>query len=251
MTDENSGFAEWAKSFSGCDGGNPEAKTWLCGIEWGGSDKDDVDYYRRLPEDIRKGAVQPQSTYDWNYHLTYRYGRSFAKLYTAMQGRKVATYKESEHYRRNEIFKLNLYPIAFQSTDDQLWKTHGLDHVTGFAQKRLYQTWCMLHRFPFFSEQVRVYKPDVVIGTGVSYLSEFFLSFAQRMGERSAIHLEHLSSGKKKENDPGRAFYWANISDQTTLVVLPFFSGANGLNSDELLQEAGDRIRKIVGAGRA
>lgn len=248
MTDENTGFSEWAKSFSGCDGGNPEAKTWLCGIEWGGSD---VDYYRRLPEDIRKGAVQPRSTYDWNSQLTYPYGRSFAKLYTAMQGREVATYKESEHHRGNEIFKLNLYPIALQSTDDQLWRTHGLDKVTGFAQKRLYQMWCMLHRFPFFSEQVRVYKPAVVIGTGVSYLSEFFLSFAQQMGEQSAIHLEYLSSGKKTENDPGRPFYWAKISDRTTLVVLPFFSGANGLNSDGLLQEAGDRIRKIAGVGRA
>lgn len=33
---------EWACSFSGCDGGNPNAPIWLCGIEWGLRVKDGV-----------------------------------------------------------------------------------------------------------------------------------------------------------------------------------------------------------------
>lgn len=40
--------------------------------------------------------------------------------------------------------------------------------------------------------------------------------------------------------------YWTKVSDETTLVVIPFPSGRFGLNSNALLQKFGDRIREIA-----
>lgn len=238
-------FVDWVASFSGCDGGDRSAKTWLCGIEWGGVEGS--DYYEQLQAQIQKGRYEPGTSYEWKEHVTYRYGLSFAKLYAAIRGRNTSTYQDLGQYDGAEIFKLNLYPIAFQRTDAQLWQQHGLDKLTGFQDKHLFQTWCKLHRFPFLSEQVRSNGPELIIGTGISYLSDFFLCFAQEMDKHHTLHVEYLTSEKKSDKDKGRPFYWARVTAHTTLVVIPFFSGANGLNSDKLLQEAGNKIHQLLG----
>jgi len=234
-------FSEWATSFSGCDGGDPNAKVWLSGIEWGGGD-DEAYYGDKLPREIGNGSYQPPKRYDWKDSLTYPYGRSFAKLYAAMQGRDVASYREIGDYDGSEVFKLNLYPIAFRNTDDQLWRKHGLERLTGFKDKYLYQAWCMLHRFPAFSEKLREHSPEIIIGTGVTCLSEFFLCFGRHMGREERIQSTQVSS-ENGGNTQERTIYWSKISDKTHLFVIPFFSGAGGLNSDELLQKTGDLIR--------
>ena len=244
MNETQSKFAEWAVSFSGCDGGTPNARVWLCGIEWGGA-LDEKYYLTDLPNEISKGSFHPETTYPWAESLKYPYGRSLAKLYAAIQGREVATYRNLDSYDGSEMFKLNLYPIAFHDTSDQLWHRYGLDKLTGFADKRLYQTWCMLHRFRSFSEKLKEYSPDVIIGTGTSYLPEFFLCFGRQMDGNARINVHHLSAGKKNESERGRPLYWARITPKTILVVIPFFSGSSGLNSDALLQEAGDTIRRL------
>lgn len=65
-------FKEWACSLSGCDGGNLDADTWLCGIEWGRGSYDDGIYYKEyLPEEIRKGKVNlEKSLFDWKDSIT-------------------------------------------------------------------------------------------------------------------------------------------------------------------------------------
>lgn len=58
----NETFAKWAKSYSGCDGGNPERSIWLCGIEWGLSsekypDSDRGQDYLRYRLSLQRPAV--------------------------------------------------------------------------------------------------------------------------------------------------------------------------------------------------
>jgi hypothetical protein len=243
-------FKEWACSLSGCDGGQPKAETWLCGIEWGGGSYDDGIYYRKeLAEEINAGKYTPAAQYDWNKTITGRspFGRGFAKLYTSLQGEAdVSRYYEFAHskWTGSEVFKLNLYPIAFDSTDPALWCKLGLDELTGFSEKYAYQAWCMFERFKYFAGLRREHSPKEIICVGVGYFQEFLLAFGADGDDCHRIQsdvIEPISTGNKGRP---RRYHWTRIGD-TNLVVIPFFSGSNGLNSDHLLREMGERIRGL------
>jgi hypothetical protein len=171
ITVKDDSFYEWATSLSGCDGGNTEANIWLCGIEWGAASYNNGEYYDKLQQEIEAGKVTPKTSFDWEDSLTYTYGRSFAKLYTSFKGEseKVEDYKKfiREKCNDSELFKLNLYPIAFDSTNEALWKKHGLAKITGFDEKNLFQTWCVFNRFPKFTELRKEKKPKLIICTGM------------------------------------------------------------------------------------
>lgn len=242
-------FEKWACSLSGCDGGNPRADTWLCGIEWGGtygSDKADYDYYQReLVEEINKGQYEPAERYDWEEHCKYRYGISVAKLYTAYRGLDVESYyKHIKKFSDTELFRLNLYPVSFRNTDYELWHKNKLDKVTGFDDKELYRIWCFLYRFPVFAQRVVEHRPKLIIGTGVSYVTDFFACFAGKSGISSPIQVGTLKP-QSKGNQTERRYYWCRLATGTTLAIIPFFSGSYGLNSNYLLQAMGDRLREI------
>ena len=237
-------FADWACSLSGCDGGDPTATIWLCGIEWGFSKRDGKpeDYYKKiLPQEISNGKYTPPSKYDWQGSIEFPYGKSVAKLYAAIKEQPVEHYRNVvSEYSGTEIFKLNLYPIAFNSTDDEFWKTQGLDELTGFSEKHLFKTWCFLNRFPWVRELVAQKKPKLVIGTGIGYLTDFFACFAGHDPEID-IHSDQIAQDGLMRN-----YYWARTQLGTTLVVIPFLSGRYGLNSNKLIQEMGNKIRWLI-----
>jgi hypothetical protein len=139
----------------------------------------------------------------------------------------------------SEIFRTNLYPIAFNSAKPELWKQNGLDIITGFKEKNLFKTWCFLNRFPAISKIVEEKSPKLIIGTGVNYLTDFFVCYAGSLNSDNIINVGELKTKK-------RQYYWARIGENTTLVVIPFFSSQSGLNSNELLQEMGEKIRELV-----
>lgn len=240
-------FQEWACSLSGCDGGNIHADVWLCGIEWGGASQS--NYYERLSSEIQMGAVASETeAFNWAESVTYSYGRNFAKLFCAMNGGKVEDFKEKIHTQQwdgSELFKLNLYPIAFDSTDHNLWHQHDLHKITGFQEKFLFQTWCSMNRFPAFSKLMEKHAPRIVIGTGVSYLRDFFTCFGGSQINSQFIEIGELSRVSQANQRYKRRYYWVKINNRTTLVVIPFLSGPAGLNSNALLQEMGEKIQKI------
>lgn len=241
-------FKEWACSLSGCDGGNINAGTWLCGIEWGGGSKDGDAYYKELPNQIKNGALTPErDLYDWKDSVTYPYGLSFAKLYSAIAGEKVEDYFElvSNKWDGSEIFKLNLYPIAFDSTDTALWQKYRMDEITGFNEKHLFQTWCFTNRFPYFSQLRKGKRPKLIVCTGVSYLRDFFICFGGNDTNSAMIKYEDVAPSLDSKVQNKRRFYWVRLDQHTTLVVIPFFSGVYGLNSNYLLQKIGNRIGEI------
>ena len=174
-----------------------------------------------------------------------------AKLYYAIKGNnllednlsgKKYNYKKIADEKDNKLFKTNLYPIPFKSTDPELWRKHKLNELTGFDEKHLFKTWCFLHRFPAISKMVSTKSPTpkLIIGTGISYLTDFFACYAGATNIDTVIKVGKLSKTKE------RSYYWAKLSNGTTLVVIPFFSSQSGLNSDDLLQEMGEKIRDLV-----
>jgi hypothetical protein len=243
-------FREWACSLSGCDGGNKSAETWLCGIEWGGGSYDSGIYYKEnLPNEISKGSFTPSDTlFDWKDSVTYPYGRSFAKLYAAIQGEDINNYKElaENKWVGSELFKLNLYPIAFDSTDESLWHEYKLDEITGFDEKHLFQTWCFMNRFPAFAKLRQENNPKLIICTGVSYLRDFFMCFGGGQEESGLIEYDEIEVLSESNKKIKRRYYWVKLSKRTTLVVIPFFSGSSGLNSNQLLQDMGGIIRNLI-----
>jgi len=242
-------FREWACSLSGCDGGNKNADIWLCGIEWGGGSYDDGAYYEtHLPREIGQGKFTPKDNYKWENHIDYTYGRSFAKLYAAIQGEDINKYKELALHKwgDDEVLKLNLYPIAFDSTTDELWHKYQLDELTGFDEKHLFQTWCLMNRFPAFANLRKEHNPRVIICTGVSYLRDFFMCFGGGQEESGLIRYAEIEPLSKNNRKKKRRYYWVKLSNETTLVVIPFFSGSNGLNSNYLLNEMGNIIKEFI-----
>lgn len=238
--DEN--FIKWACSLSGCDGGSPDAEIWASGIEWGFKGDATKYYAQELPAEIKLGAYEPKSKeYPWKDSFSYTYGKSLAKLYCAIKGGNVADYQKiADQKDQHQLFKTNLYPIAFNSTDHTLWQTHKLNEITGFDEKHLFKTWCFLHRFPAISQMVKNKPPKLIIGTGISYLTDFFACYAGATNINTVINVGELTKTKS------RKYYWAKLSSGTTLVVIPFFSSQSGLNSSELLQEMGEKIRELV-----
>lgn len=246
----SSEFREWACSLSGCDGGNQSAETWLCGIEWGyaGSDPSGaVSYYKQaLPVEIAAGAYTPDKKYVWEEQQQYPFGKSLAKLYSAYRGYKVDDYeRQLNSFGDSNLLKLNLYPIAFRHIGGELWRTYDLEGLTGFKDKELYRIWCFFNRFPKFVELAKRKKPKLIVGTGVSYLLDFFACFAGNEGLASQIHVGTIDP-QSPNNRNARTYYWCRLATGTTLAVIPFFSGSNGLNSNYLLEKMGNRLREIV-----
>ena len=256
MRNINPQFREWACSLSGCDGGDPTAPVWLCGIEWGYGkrqhqadeeyNKEVSEYYsEKLPDEIAKGRYEPHGNYVWREHLAYPFGISVAKLFMALNGLSVQRYKRIEDENiDSRLFKLNLYPIAFRHAGDELWEKYQIGNLTGLDSKDVYRTWCFLNRFPSIAETVKHHNPKLIVGTGVTYLTDFFACFAGTGGSGN-IQIEELQSNLGGDRSR-RRYYWSKINgDQTLLAVIPFFSSQYGLNSDSLIQRLGSRLAEL------
>lgn len=252
----NSQFKEWACSLSGCDGGNPQSPIWLCGIEWGYAKnrgetdeeygKKVAEYYSdELPDEISRGKYSPKKKFVWSEHLAYPFGISAAKLFMALNGYSVKDYSElASKYKDLNLFKLNLYPIAFRYTGYDLWEKYSISKYTGLDSKDVYRAWCFINRFPAISEEVRKYSPKIIIGVGISYLVDFFTCFAAPYGTENIY--TRIIQAKSANDSASRTYYWSRINEgKTILAVVPFFSSRYGLNSNELLQQVGNEIFEL------
>lgn len=256
MTTIRTNFNAWATSLAGCDGGDVEAPVWLCGIEWGYGHPRGATaatrtaamnhyYDETLSPEIDAGVFQPADIYDWGDHLCYRYGQAAAKILLALHGRSVELWREVKTALPDpRVFKLNLYPIPFETTDDWRWDHYDMPRRIGLPSKAAYRTWCALHRFPALAALVRQHNPKLVIATGTEHLLEFFDAFAGK-GGASEIHLDAL--GAPRPSGTRRSLYWARINGgRTVLAVTPFLGNRHGVNSNALCAEVGERLAAIA-----
>lgn len=242
MKNLDQNFIEWACSLSGCNGGDPKADIWISGIEYG-MGEDSENYYSSLSKEISKGKCSKPKTYNLNEVVKYRYDQNAIKLYCAIKNIKTGYKEVAKNSNGSEIFKLNLYPIAFKSTDPKLWTKYNLDKITGFKEKQMFKTWCFFHRFPNFAEMVKKYSPKLVIGTGVSYLTDFFAFYAGNNNINSIIETGVI----KNKNGSNFRYYWSKINEgKTTLFVVPFLLGQSGLSSNYLIEKMGQTISQHI-----
>ncbi len=234
-------FIDWACSFSYCNGGNADADIWLCGIEYSNGSE---EYYKNLPDEIKQGSVKQIEQFDWKDSLKNKYGMNFAKLYTAINGKDVKDYKDVAQLTGDELLKLNLYPIRFNSTQHHSrWHEYGLDKITGFESRHLFNEWCSRHRFPFFAQKRKEHNPKLIICTGIDYLLDFLMFFGAENIDKTIQTGKIVPQSEKNRHD--RTYYHVKVGE-TLLVVVPFLSGPSGLNSNYLLQQMGNEIKNLL-----
>lgn len=230
----NENLKDWACSFSGCDGGNINSDIWICGVEWGyeyATDEDRKKYYKTgLSEEIKNGVVKLNSDYDIFNDTQANFNLNVTKLYTAITGEG-----------KGELLKLNLSPIAFRNKNKNLWNDDVIK-ATGYKTKdNFIKDLDNLSRFKNITNE---YNPKLIICVGNTDRDRFknaFFGNKEINYEYKTIKPEHSNA-----NQNNRYIYYVEHNN-ILLVVVPF-STQNGLNSDYLLQEAGEKIKELLNA---
>lgn len=231
-------FRKWATGYSGCDGGDLGSSTspsiWVCGIEWGGGGNKEW-----LEKELESEAKDPGYGYDTpKDNLAYIFNRQTAKLLCAIDGGKVEGYETFAMDKKPFVklehgyYKMNLYPLPFKNTNNDLWSDEFSD-LTGFNSKGDYVEWCRLNRLPVLSGMAKKYNPKLIICFGKTYKEDFKKAFVDDCNEE---HVEDILD---------RQISWYQ-DKSTTIVVCPFPVNRYGLNSNELLQAFGEKIKTII-----
>lgn len=168
------------------------------------------------------------------------------KIYAAILRRELKEYKdlcikEGAFSEKSELFKLNLYPIAFYDDSNFLWE-EWLSKKTGLTTKPIYRAWCQMNRFKSFYGLVQTYYPKIIIGTGRTYKTDFLIAFGgieNVFSNLKAIKTEQIDDSKL-------SFDYVAINDgKTILAISPFLGGRYGLSSDLQIENFGHRISAI------
>lgn len=232
----------WAYSFSGCDGGCPDAKIWLCGIEWGyekATDKEREHYYKSiLSKEIKNGHHELNTSYNFfsDESMSFPFHLAFSKLYSVIQNRDISDFKNNS----GDILKLNLSPIAFRKDDEGLWN-ENLVKATGIKTKTEFVA--HLKTLNRFTEITTKHKPKLIVCIGNGHRNNFISSFFGN--EKIKLKYETIKPEISNKNQNNRYIYHAKHND-TLLVITPFSTSPNGLNSDYLLQSVGEIIKDLL-----
>ena len=178
--------------------------------------------------------------------LIYPYNVKLFKMYSVLLSKRTDEYKavvEKHKYlsKTGQLFKMNLYPLAFGNSKEDLW---GEAHfkLTGIPTKTIYRAWCQEHRFKQIHNWVTESNPKAIICTGVSLLQEFVMAFC---GFEN-IYSDFEPLQEVKTDDKTRYFYWMPINHgKSLLFITPFFGNRYGLNEDEHFEDIGSKIREI------
>ena len=232
-------FETWAKSYSGCDGGDlgsPERRAiWLCGIEWGGARTADA-----LQAEMQCGESRPREGYgNASDNLAYIFNRQAMKILSAINGTQVSGYRDfceqAQPFTQGSsgYFKMNLYPIAFKNTDQTRWHENFAE-ATGFEKKSDYIDWCKKHRFPQMRQRATTARPKLILCLGKSYRDDF----------QKAFHDENDRLSHEPIDD--RDLWWGINHDGTLVAVIPFMVNRHGLTRNTSIQKFGDRIAQLM-----
>lgn len=251
-------FSSWAKSFSGCDGGDigaPESPSiWFCGIEWGGGHKNDKGEFFNKDELLKMFSESREtpplgfkdwvdrkgvSRSAWEENVAYIFNWRAMKLLSALNGGDVGAYKAFAESTKPFIegakgyFKMNIYPLAFRNTSHSHWQK-SFAEATGFLTKNEYKEWIKNNRFPIMRGWTKTHKPKIIICTGITYIEEFCAAFA--------VDIESLNV----KNVKGLKLHWVKNEDGVFVFVIPFMVNRYGLTRDDSIQAFGELMREIT-----
>jgi len=232
----NEAFTLWAKSFSGCNGGNPNCSIWFCGIEYSISKEAGDKKYTKIDEPDPVSGIDRRKKF-----IKYPYIRNVLKLYSAILGEKVSNYKKVFHTtgafdKKSDVFKLNLYPVPFKNTKSSLWTTEH-SRNTGLASKSQYREWCRLNRFPVIKKWMEEYKPKAIICTGITHPTEFNDAFFSPDHEIDRFKHEII--------DEKKLYHLRQPETNTIIFIIPFL-GWGGLIRNMDITNFGIKINSIT-----
>jgi hypothetical protein len=231
----NSNFAKWGAGFSGCDGGNPRGKYWLCGIEYAGGDTEESLVFDDVSTPKYVGAPHR----DREEFLKYPYNWKAIKLLAALSGKDPSKYtaffKEQGCFDRDSnYFKLNLFPIGFRNTAHALWDD-WLVRKTGLATKQQYLEWCFSHRFPAIRAWMLDFSPSLILCTGISEFKQFQAAFG--LGDETVV-ADVIAAKEVK--------HFMTNDEKTLVAVVYFLGGRYGLKSDLELSSTGQYLAELL-----
>jgi hypothetical protein len=232
-------FSAWAMSFSGHDGGNPQAKLWFCAIEpgakWDCDSKPSLSPVRELPS----LSVPPADT-GLNLNML--------KLYAAMRGKtEIAKEKAVEFAGQKgfceasgDVLKLNLFPVPFQNANSPWTRCH--EELSGIPSKDLYHIWCVENRFPSIAKLMQPVQPKLIVCCGRQYLHHFLLAFEATLEAAAETTVEMIAN---------KPLVWLRLRDSPTiLAIVPFLANRHGLASHVEIRAFGARLRELESAAR-
>lgn len=234
---------EFLASYSGMDGGNPNAPIWVCGIESGGKFE---SLEKSLNPDSKWSSWDAEFKSNHPRYSTWQYHRKVAKLMVALDqlenypesppvlGRdKWKQYMEDKLYvDGGENFKLNLFPLSSPRVGAPEWETEYSKHLD-IQSKSAYYKRCNEVRFPFLRELRAKFNPEIILGTGKTFKNCFASAFGF---DKEQDH--------KEINDGAHILECYMYSDGNgLLIVSPFFGGRYGVNSNGLLIELAKLIK--------
>lgn len=221
---------------STCEGGDPGApgrrSVWLLGIEPGWSLSDDkADHEEDVERDRRLAAYAVELQLEWPFN------RNAFKLLSALEGDAPEDYRDFalrvRPFERGSdgYFKANLFPEPCNNVGE--WDA-GSVSKTGFPTKDEYRTWLRKSRFRVMKAWIERCRPRLVIGTGLTHLSDFFAITGTR--EIPPAHTFTVNGHPKR--------MYVATSGLVPVVVVPHLTGgAHSLNSNAAIGLAAAQIR--------
>jgi len=244
MIDEE--FKEWACLKSGCNGGNPKAKIVFCGLEWAEYiDPNTFNIANEIsklknnePEIESMDTLKSQSTFDQNL---------IKLLHVCITGSEITKdtfieFKNEYHpfTKDSDFFKMNLYPIPFQTTDSNKWND-GWYKRTGLQNKDLYKLWCWQNRFPNIRKWAE--SARLIICVGKSYYIDFLNAFSGI--DNINFNELFISTESVIDEDKIEITYTYVNNGRTLLCVTPFLTNPGNLVGNIKIQKYGTLIRRI------
>ncbi|WP_454726676.1 MULTISPECIES: transcriptional regulator [Cupriavidus] len=228
-------------SYVGMEGGNPGAAVWFCDS----SPQRWTDPLRAplLPRPVPPAwdaafrAAHRDSMARW---LSYqRIARIMAAARAEVLGRRLSEADWKPYFEQKLFgpdgaeFKLNLFPVPDQLDGIARWSTLFRGQPALLPKERYLDLCRFGGRFRFLARICACWQPKVVVCFGQRHAQDFIRAFG--LGKAAADEWEEWRLQPADLVMSLRVFR----GDGTTWIICPALAGANGLNSDVLLNAFG------------
>ena len=228
-------------SFLGCDGGNINAETWFCGVEFGSDIKGMSDYYNEIVKDKDKIPYREDCGKFKNSDFDRRLTIMYLKLFTEMENKHIINPTNIDEYLINKLynqkshgFKLNLFPIA----KPDISFSKEINELLGFSKKEYYDLF--KNRVLFFKRIIKQHKPKNIICFSLQNHEQYFIKAFSSSDENYTFYWKEIKTSL------GNLFNIKVIkNDKLKVIILPFL-GRGNISSYQDVLSISEYLKKII-----
>jgi hypothetical protein len=258
MTNTDQNWKDYARGLCYCEGGNPNAELWICGIEPAGVMT--VAQFNSLWQNMVKYVWTDSNgrTFTcWNDNVVRDlisqfdlHSKIVAKILMSVYEEgdpdnevEVDNYCRTRLYRQDGMcYRLNLYPLNNPREEDGWNEEKRI--VTGFESDEEYRVWCKQNVFPRISERLNEYRASVkiLLAAGRNNKDTFAAIF-----QANGTHIDDIRLNPNSIR--GKYVDIWKPEQGMNLVVCPAISGryGTGLNNDIVARNnIAEIIRKLL-----